>query len=201
MKWFPTLNPQYDHNCHEQKATFESHKETCIDWTSSHELRFSIQSFFEQSAIKNHHSLCYWPSIHNLILKFCPKYHQVLSCHFSKVNKRDPAGRIIDFTIDFLGMFPDFPASVDFKNRLVCLKSTNFNGGRSIDGFARYLSIGCHCHHASEQNNWTSFTMTFIIYYSTSIEVLNWGARRRWGWYFRDVVQPPVFVTAALKRK
>ena len=39
-------------------------------------------------------------------------------------------------------MFPDFPASVDFKNRLVCLKSTNFNGGRSIDGFARYLSIG-----------------------------------------------------------
>ena len=42
--------------------------------------------FFQQSAFVNipHDLLCYWPTIHNLILKICPNY-QVISSHFFEV--------------------------------------------------------------------------------------------------------------------
>ena len=60
-------------------------------------------------------------------------------------------------------MWPDFHAFVDFKNLSVCPKSTNFNGGHSINQLAWYLSSRWSKH-------WTSFTKTFTIYGSTSIE-------------------------------
>ena len=50
------------------------------------ELQFLILRFFEQSAFVNNHLLCYWPTIHLLILKICPKF-QVLSSQFFEVNE------------------------------------------------------------------------------------------------------------------
>ena len=58
----------------------------CSDQRWQDELLFSIWSFFEQSAFVNIHLLCYWPTIHNSILKICPKF-QVISSHFFKVNE------------------------------------------------------------------------------------------------------------------
>ena len=58
----------------------------CSDQRWQDELRFSIWRFFEQSSFVNIHLLCYWPTIHNLILKICPKF-QVISPHFFKVNE------------------------------------------------------------------------------------------------------------------
>ena len=49
-------------------------------------LRFSIWRFFEQSSFVNIHLLCYWPTIHNLISKICPKF-QVISSYFFKVDE------------------------------------------------------------------------------------------------------------------
>ena len=42
----------------------------------------------EQFAFVNtgNHLLCYWQTIHNLILKTCPKF-QILSSHFSEVDE------------------------------------------------------------------------------------------------------------------
>ena len=59
-------------------AIFENHVVTSIDRT-----RFDFQfwRFFEQPAFVNYHLLCYWPTIHNLILNICSKF-QVLSSHF-----------------------------------------------------------------------------------------------------------------------
>ena len=54
----------------------------CSDQRWQDELRFSIWRFFEQSSFVNIHLLCYWPTIHNLILKICPKF-QLSSCQFS----------------------------------------------------------------------------------------------------------------------
>ena len=49
---------------------FESNSATSFDWTS---FDFFISRVFEQSASVNNHLLCYWPTIHNLISKICPK--------------------------------------------------------------------------------------------------------------------------------
>ena len=69
---------------------FESHIETCngpaLTGRGSDEQRFSILRFFQQSAFLNHQLLCYWPTIHNLISKICPRF-QVLSSHFSEVDE------------------------------------------------------------------------------------------------------------------
>ena len=48
--------------------------------------RFSIWIFLEQCASVNNHLLCYWPTIHNSILKIWPKF-QVLSFHFFEVDE------------------------------------------------------------------------------------------------------------------
>ena len=53
---------------------FQSHVKTCIDWTS---FEFRIEDFFEQSATQENHLLCCWPTIHNWILKICPKFHEI----------------------------------------------------------------------------------------------------------------------------
>ena len=59
----------------------------CYAWKRCNEqpwqekLRFSIWRFSEQPAFVNNHLLCYWPTIHHLISKICPKF-QVLSSHF-----------------------------------------------------------------------------------------------------------------------
>ena len=53
----------------------------CSDQRWQDELRFSIWRFFELSDFVNIHLLCYWPTIHNLISKICPKF-QVISSHF-----------------------------------------------------------------------------------------------------------------------
>ena len=58
----------------------------CSDQRWQGELLFSFWRFFEQSAFVNIHQLCYWPTIHNLISKKCPKF-QVLSSHFVEVNE------------------------------------------------------------------------------------------------------------------
>ena len=50
------------------------------------ELWFSIWWFFEQSAFVNIYQLWYWPTIHNLVSKICPKF-RVLSSHFFEVNE------------------------------------------------------------------------------------------------------------------
>ena len=50
------------------------------------ELWFSIWWFFEQSAFVNIYLLWYWPTIHNLVSKICPKF-QVFSSHFFEVNE------------------------------------------------------------------------------------------------------------------
>ena len=50
------------------------------------DLQFSIWRFFEQSSFVNIHLLCYWPTIHNLISKICPKF-QVISSHFFNVDE------------------------------------------------------------------------------------------------------------------
>ena len=42
--------------------------------------------FFQQSDFVDNHLVCYWPTIHSLILKICPTF-QVLSSHFFKVDK------------------------------------------------------------------------------------------------------------------
>ena len=39
----------------------------------SSELQFWSEVFFEQYAIQNNCVLCYWPTIHSLISKICPK--------------------------------------------------------------------------------------------------------------------------------
>ena len=69
-------------------VTFESHIVTSQVQPWRDGLRFSIWRLFEQSALAlvNNHLLCYWPTIHNLILKICPKI-QVLSFYFFEVNK------------------------------------------------------------------------------------------------------------------
>ena len=64
---------------------FESPVVTSIDKTSF-DFQISIWRFFEQFAFINIHLLCYWPTIHNSILKICPKF-QVISSHFFKVNE------------------------------------------------------------------------------------------------------------------
>ena len=58
----------------------------CSDQRWRDELRFSIWRFFELSDLVDNHLLCYWPTIHNLILKICPKF-QVISFHFFEVNE------------------------------------------------------------------------------------------------------------------
>ena len=50
---------------------FESHIVISLDRTS---FNFLFEDFFKQSAFVNNHLLCYWPTIHNLILKICPKF-------------------------------------------------------------------------------------------------------------------------------
>ena len=45
---------------------------------------FNFQ-FLGQSAFVNNHLLCFWPTIHNSVLKIYPEF-QVLSSHFSEVN-------------------------------------------------------------------------------------------------------------------
>ena len=57
----------------------------CDDQCWQDELQFSIWILFGESAFVIIHLLCYWPTIHYLILKICPKY-QVISSHFFKVN-------------------------------------------------------------------------------------------------------------------
>ena len=47
---------------------------------------FSIWRFFAQSAFANIHLLCCQTTIHNLILKICPKF-EVISSHFFEVNE------------------------------------------------------------------------------------------------------------------
>ena len=42
--------------------------------------------FFQQSDFVDNHLVCYWPTIHSLILKICPTF-QVLSSHFFKFDK------------------------------------------------------------------------------------------------------------------
>ena len=51
---------------------------------SLRELLFLIKIFFQQSASETHHSLSYWPSINNWILKICPKV-QDLNSYLSEV--------------------------------------------------------------------------------------------------------------------
>ena len=58
----------------------------CSDQRWQDELRFLIWRFFEQSAFVNIYLLCYWPTVHNLISKSCPKI-QVINSHFFKVNE------------------------------------------------------------------------------------------------------------------
>ena len=67
---------------------FESHVVTSIDTIWQDEFRFSIWlgRLFEQSSCVNIHLLCYWPTIHNLISKICPKF-QVISSHFFEVDE------------------------------------------------------------------------------------------------------------------
>ena len=54
----------------QMKRDIESHLKVYIDWTS-------FNFCFEQSATENNYLLCYWPAIHNLILKVCTEF-QVL---------------------------------------------------------------------------------------------------------------------------
>ena len=63
-------------------AMFESHAETCIDWT---QFNFLLKDFFSNLFTKNH-QLCCWPIIQNLILQICTVF-QVLRFHFSEVNE------------------------------------------------------------------------------------------------------------------
>ena len=59
---------------------------SCSDqrWQMSQDkLRFSIWRFFERFVFV---LLCYWPTIHNLISKICPKF-QVISSHFFEVDE------------------------------------------------------------------------------------------------------------------
>ena len=60
--------------CRQWKAVFESDVETCIDWMS---FNFLFES--AESAAQNNHPLCYWPTIHNLILKTCHKFQDLNS--------------------------------------------------------------------------------------------------------------------------
>ena len=53
----------------------------CSDQCWQDKLLFSIWRFFEQSSFVNIYLLCCRPTIHNLILKICPKF-QVISFHF-----------------------------------------------------------------------------------------------------------------------
>ena len=52
--------------CYVWKPHSDEGRQDCQD-----KLQFSIWRFFEQSAFVNIHLLCYWPTIHNLILKIC----------------------------------------------------------------------------------------------------------------------------------
>ena len=63
-------------------AMFESHVVTSVDRTSFY---FRFEDFW-QSAFVNIHLLCYWPTIHKLISKICPKF-QVISSHFFEVDE------------------------------------------------------------------------------------------------------------------
>ena len=69
------------------QADLES-SQACSDQCWQDKFRFSIWIFFELSTFVNSHllcfSVCYWPTIHNYILKICPKF-QVISSHFFKV--------------------------------------------------------------------------------------------------------------------
>ena len=71
-------------------------------------------------------------------------------------------------------MWPDFPASVGFKNRPVRSKSTDFDGGRSIDRFPRYLA--------------TEVPSPRHLQYTIQQLLKLWNeesaAKRAWGWYF-----------------
>ena len=58
----------------------------CSDQRWQDELWFSIWRFFEQSVFVNIHLLWYWPTIHNSILKICPKF-QVISSHSFEVDE------------------------------------------------------------------------------------------------------------------
>ena len=58
----------------------------CCDQCWQDELRFLMWAFFEQSSFINIHLLCYRPTIHDSILKICPKF-QVFSSHFFKVDE------------------------------------------------------------------------------------------------------------------
>ena len=58
--------------------------ESCSDQRWQIEIQFLILRFFELSDLVNNHLLCYWPTIHNLISKICPKF-QVLSSQVFKV--------------------------------------------------------------------------------------------------------------------
>ena len=58
----------------------------CSDQHWQDEPPFWIWRFFGQSAFVNIYGQCYWPTIHNLILKICPKF-QVISSHFFEVDE------------------------------------------------------------------------------------------------------------------
>ena len=59
---------------------------SCSDQCWQDKLQYLIWIFFEQSAFVNIHLLYYWPTIHNLISKICPKF-QILSSHFFQVDE------------------------------------------------------------------------------------------------------------------
>ena len=84
LNWFAMIATKIGRqNCSKWNAIFESHVETCIDWTS---FNFWFHYFFYQSATQNNGLLCYWPSIHHSILKIWITF-QMLSSHFSEVNE------------------------------------------------------------------------------------------------------------------
>ena len=60
LNWFAMIATKVGRqNCSKWNAIFESHVETCIDWTS---FNFWFHYFFYQSATQNNGLLCYWPS-------------------------------------------------------------------------------------------------------------------------------------------
>ena len=63
----------------------ESNVVTSIERTRT-SFNIQFEDFFKQFAFVNNHLLCYWPTIHNLISKICPKF-QVLRSHFFEVDE------------------------------------------------------------------------------------------------------------------
>ena len=68
--------------CNNRKGSvmFESYVATSVDGPGRAPI-FDLKIF-----CANIHQLCYWPTIHNSISKFCPKF-QVISSHFFEVNE------------------------------------------------------------------------------------------------------------------